>query len=202
MIYPRFFAFAAAILVASMVAINLISIRAQAEAIQLATVLPKLQAIHEDAQTLLIKNSELKAKILLGLQAQNEAKLKKVKEAKLANSASTNAKPTSSSQQQQQSQSKPTMDSSKLSDHNNSTSIDYTELEEFNKWVDVNLDYAVKNTQASIESFKEEAQQTNGMVDYSDQAIKDGIEGVKYWQAAVIFQDKTLKEEKLDQVPF
>lgn len=178
-----------------------------AEQIQLASVLPKLQAIHEDAQTLLIKNSELKAQILLGLQKQNEAKLRQAKEAKLASSmaassttvstatTTTTIKPPPPSSTMKP----PTIDNSKPAIKANSTEIDYVELEEFNKWVDVNLDYAVKNTQASIEAFKEEAHQSNGLVDYSEQAIKDGIEGVKYWQSAVIFQDKTLKHEKIEQ---
>jgi hypothetical protein len=74
--------------------------------------------------------------------------------------------------------------------------IDFNELEDFNKWVEINLEYAVKNTRASAETLKEEAQQNNGTVDYSDQAIKDGLEGVKYWQSAIHFQDTTLKNEK------
>lgn len=151
-----------------------------ADQIQLSTILPKLQAIHEDSRNLLIKNGELKAKILVGLQAQNEAKLKLVKESQLL-------PPQQQTQQHQAQQSPP---SSKTE------SIDYAELEEFNKWVDTNLDYAVKNTHATIEALKEEAQASNGMIDYTEEAIKDGIEGVKYWQSAVIFQDKTLKNEE------
>jgi len=158
------------------------------EQIQLSVILPKLKAIHEDAQTLLIKNSELKAKILLGLQAQNEARLKLAKEGRIAGTAQKPVPKISSGTI------KPTMTAGDTKEE----TIDYAELDEFNKWVDINLEYAVKNTQASMEALNEEAQTNNGNVDYSDQAIKDGIEGVKYWQSAVIFQDKTLKNEKFD----
>lgn len=151
--------------------------------IQLSAILPKLQAIHEDSRALLIKNGELKAKILVGLQAQNEAKIKMAKETPQAT--------ISQQQQQQATQNRP-------SSGGKNESIDYSELDDFNKWVDVNLEYAVKNTRASIDALKEEAQLNNGMIEYSEQAIKDGIEGVKYWQSAVIFQDKTLNNEKFE----
>lgn len=160
----------------------------RAEQLALSSILPKLEAIHEDASALLIKNGELKTKILIGLQAQNDAKLKLVRDMK--------------------SQTKPLVaginDNPSVSATNQPTqplavdTIDFGELDDFNKWVDANLEYAVKNTQASIEGLKEEASTNNGQVDYSEQAIKDGIEGVKYWQSAVIFQDKTLKNEKFE----
>lgn len=155
------------------------------EQIQLSSILPKLQAIHEDAKTLLIKNTELKAKILVGLQAQNEARLKAAKEGRLTSVIQNINQPSQQAPNDKLADKKP-------------QAIDYSELEEFNKWIEVNLDYAVKNTHASIETLKEEAQTNNGLVDYSEQAVKDGIEGVKYWQSAVIFQDKTLKNEKFD----
>lgn len=159
--------------------------------IPLVQIMPKLEAIHEDTQNLLIKNNELKAAILLGLHSQLEAKLKAAREAKLRQSAAAGGqpKPISSASPSQSSQSSPVVP--KLAD-----GIDFSELEEFNKWVDGNLEYAVKNTEATIEALKEEAQHNNGYVEYTEQAVKDGIEGVKYWQQAVIFQDKTLKNEK------
>lgn len=168
--------------------------------ISLKTVLPKLQAIHEDAKSLLIKNGELKAKILGGLQAQNEAKLKLVKEGKLTTNPNQQMQPTPDPiavqvQPPMTSQQLPVVPHQQLPNENE---IDYSELDEFNKWVDVNLEYAVKNTQLSIETLKDEAAQNNGNINYSEQAIKDGIEGVKYWQSAVIFQDKTLKNEKYE----
>lgn len=165
--------------------------------IQLKTILPKLQAIHEDAKSLLIKNGELKAKILEGLQAQNEAKLKLVKESKLT----TNQAPPTQDPMAVQVQPPMTSQQLPVVPHQqppNEEEIDYSELDEFNKWVDVNLEYAVKNTQLSIETLKEEAAQNNGNINYSEQAIRDGIEGVKYWQSAVIFQDKTLRNEKYE----
>lgn len=165
----------------------------QNDQVALSSILPKLQAIHEDTKTLLIKNRELKSKILVGLQAQNEAKLKQVKEMKsigggqVANVGQQPATTLGSMPPVHQQQDGP-----------KSQAIDYAELEDFNRWVEHNLEYAVKNTQATAETLKEEAAHNNGNVDYSDQAIKDGIEGVKYWQSAVIFQDKTLKNEKFD----
>lgn len=168
----------------------------------LKAILPKLQAIHEDAKSLLIKNGELKAKILDGLQAQNEAKLKLVKEDKLViNPVPAQTQTQAPVNQQlpvQTHQVSPQANQSKQQLSDKETDIDYSELEEFNKWVDVNLEYAVKNTQLSMETLKEEAAQNNGKINYSEQAIKDGIEGVKYWQSAVIFQDKTLKNEKYE----
>lgn len=196
----------------------------QADSIQLANILPKLQAIHEDAKSLLIENVKLKSKILSGLQLQNEAKIKLVKELKISDSSveqdvqvnkttlttstfnpqylttqpadtTTTTKPSLANQLNKT----PTLPSQTQQHKTNESSpIDFAELEEFNKWVETNLEYAVKNTQASAEALKEEAQLNNGKVDYSEQAIKDGIEGVKYWQSAVIFQDKTLKNEKYE----
>lgn len=151
--------------------------------IQLATILPKLQAIHEDSQSLLVKNNEMRVTILEGLKAQTEAKIKASLESTTPISVTTTKPPKPS----QPTPGKPEEE------------IDFSELEEFNKWVGVNLEYAVKNTLATIETLKEEAQQNNGTIDYSEQAIKDGIEGVKYWQSAVIFQDKTLKNEKYNE---
>lgn len=142
---------------------------AKAEQMTLSTIMPKLEAIHTDAAALLLKNGELKTKILANLQAQNEERLKLFKTLK------PGMKP-------------PAVIGGE-------DKIDFTELQDFNKWVEANLEYAVKNTQASIEELKEEAAANNGQVDYTEQAIKDGIEGVKYWQQAVIFQDKTLKNE-------
>lgn len=165
--------------------------------IQLSAILPKLEAIHEDAKSLLIKNSELKAKILVGLQAQNNAKIQ--------SATGQNPQPVVVTQPEAIAAPgvgpvppSPTKPMARPATEENGSVIDYSELEEFNKWVDTNLEYAVKNTRASIETFREEAQQNNGNVDYSEQAIQDGIEGVKYWQSAVIFQDKTLKNEKFD----
>lgn len=179
----------------------LVKISSAVEQIQLTAVLPKLKALHEDAQTLLIKNIELKAMILVGLKAQNEAKLEKVKESK---DQQVSEASTANQQQQKPSPPQPLIPQStnstnliqKQDARNNS--IDYSELEEFNRWVDVNLEYAVKNTQATEEALKEEALHNNGTVVYSEQAINDGVEGMKYWQAAVIFQDKTLKNEKFE----
>lgn len=172
--------------------------QAAGEPIPFKSIITKLQAIHEDAKSLLIKNAELKAKILVGLQAQNEAKLKSAKEAKLKSSAVQVQPNQYVPPQQIQTPKPPDVNQQQQQQNNKDLDIDYSELEEFNKWVEVNLDYATKNTQASIETLKEEAAQNNGSVDYSDQAIKDGIEGVKYWQSAVIFQDKTLKNEKFE----
>lgn len=176
-----------------------------AEIIPLSSALPKLQAIHEDSKSLLIKNVELKSKILAGLQQQNEATIKQVQETKLIDATpttqSSNETTTFSPQSlaTQPTNFKPTLagllNKQQQQRRNETKAIDYVELEEFNKWVETNLEYAVKNTQASAEALKEEAQQNNGNVDYSEQAIKDGIEGIKYWQSAVIFQDKTLKNE-------
>lgn len=163
-----------------------VSLGVDAEQLTLTSVLPKLEAIHEDTQNLLIKNREIKAKILLGFQAQNAAKLTAANDQKQSVSSPIVASPTAPVAPA--AGTKPTT----------SDDIDYVELGDFNKWVDANLEYAVKNTQASIEDLKEEAAQANGLVDYSEQAIQDGIEGVKYWQSAVIFQDKTLKNEKFD----
>lgn len=168
--------------------------RVSCDQIQLSAILPKLEAIHEDAKSLLFKNSELKSKILIGLKAQNDARIQ------MANggqpSVAVPTKPeTPAAAPVPPSPSKPM---ARPATEEDGSVIDYSELEEFNKWVDTNLDYAVKNTRASIDTFKEEAQQNNGNVDYSEQAIQDGIEGVKYWQSAVIFQDKTLKNEKFD----
>lgn len=171
---------------------------ASAEQIQLVNILPKLRAIHEDAQSLLIRNGELKAKILVGLQAQTEFKVKLAKESKLAGLGGSQKLPAGGDPQVLVVESDHNQKQKIIGQANSDTRIDYAELEEFNKWVDTNLEYAVKNTQASIEALKEEAQQGNGLVDYSEQAVKDGIEGVKYWQMAVIFQDKTLKNEKFD----
>lgn len=176
-----------------------------AEQIKLASIMPKLQAIHEDTKSLLIKNKELKSKILIGLQAQNEDKLKHFRESKLSGIISSGVVANSQTQATTQTTSTSTSQQSaaptglpKLPNNNNNNDIDYAELDEFNKWVDVNLEYAVKNTLASADALKEEAAQNNGNVEYSEQAIKDGIEGVKYWQSAVIFQDKTLKHERFD----
>lgn len=166
-----------------------------AETLQLSAIMPKLKAIHEDSQSLLIKNSELKAKILLGLQAQNEAKLQRAKESKQMGATMSTSTTVAGNAQTMHN---PGTTIGKPPNDKTFDAIDYQELEEFNKWVDTNLEYAVKNTQASIDALKEEAQQNSGNVDYSDQAIKDGIEGVKYWQSAVIFQDKTLNNEKFE----
>lgn len=148
----------------------------KAEQMSLTSIMPKLEAIYEDASSLLLKNGELKNQILAGLQVQNEAKLKLVRDKQLLKPI---VKPAATP-------------------GGDVEPIDFVELEDFNKWVDANLEYAVKNTLASIEALKEEAAQNNGMIDYTDQAIKDGIEGVKYWQQAVIFQDKTLKREAFE----
>lgn len=168
----------------------------------LQAILPKLQAIHEDTKSLLIKNGELKTKILDGLQAQNEAKLKLVKEGKLTTNPipaqSQASAPSQATNQQLLQPHQLTAQANQKQPVDKDNDIDYSELEEFNKWVDVNLEYAVKNTQLSIEALKEEAAQNNGQINYTEQAIKDGIEGVKYWQSAVIFQDKTLKNEKYE----
>lgn len=156
--------------------VSLISTRVSGDQIQLTAILPKLEAIHEDAKSLLLKNSELKPKIQAGLQPQN---------VKLTGNSQTTVSP-------------PAQPMARPATDQNGAVIDFSELAEFNKWVDTNLEYAVKNTHASIEALKDEAQLNNGNVDYSEQAIQDGIEGVKYWQSAVIFQDKTLKNEKFD----
>lgn len=162
---------------------------AEQQLIQLSTILPKLEAIHEDSQALLKKNAELRTIIVGGLPAKSESKLKS------GSQDSPNPQPPNLKQPPKMRQ--PSQSGS--GDDKSSNQIDYVELEEFNRWVGVNLDYAVKNTLATIDTLKEEAQQNNGKIDYSDQAINDGIEGVKYWQSAVIFQDKTLKHEKFDE---
>lgn len=198
-------------LVGNQILVDNLVVGASAEQLKLATIMPKLQAIHEDTKSLLIKNKELKNKILIGLQAQNEAKLKHFKEPKLSDiissglvvtsqAAPTTTSPTSTqtSQPQQTTASLPRLPLDNNNNNNGNQDIDYAELDDFNRWVDVNLEYAVKNTQASADALKEEAAQNNGNVEYSEQAIKDGIEGVKYWQSAVIFQDKTLKHEKFE----
>lgn len=171
------------------------------ETIPLSSILPKIEAIHEDAKSLLIKNVELKNQILAGYQAQNEAKIASVKEGKSIMSGNkpqdAEGAPHNARQQLVVNFSAP-QSSHPVSTNSSQFSIDYSELEEFNKWVEVNLEYAVKNTQATVEALKDEAQLNNGNVEYTEQAIKDGIEGVKYWQAAVIFQDKTLKREKFE----
>lgn len=155
------------------------------EQLKLASILPKLEAIHQDAKSLLLKNRELSDKIQVGLRAQNDAQRIQAKGSDLS-------KLISSGVANGQAQLPPKVQGG---DKQKQNTIDYAELDEFNKWVDTNLDYAVKNTQASADALREEASQNNGNVDYSEQAIKDGIEGVKYWQSAVIFQDKTLKHE-------
>lgn len=169
--------------------LNLVSLSQSVKADQLllSNILPKLEAIHADTKSLLIKNKELKAKILIGLQTQNEARLKFAKENPIVAGAGSGDKPNPTTTPL------PASNVADLVDN-----IDYSELEEFNKWVDANLEYGVKNVHASIEALREEAAQGNGHVDYSEQAIQDGIEGVKYWQSAVIFQDKTLRNEKYD----
>lgn len=234
-----------------------------AEQIPLASVLPKLESLHEEVKLLLIKNSELRDKILAALQAQNLAKMDLIQAGRLStmplqsgtdagnatmatSSSSSSARPISNShqqstnktnsnnkqeqqhngaptmilpQQQQQlankynstgttSANKPLVSASSLTmkqksnpgDPSNRSMIDFNELDDFNKWVEMNLEYAFQNTKASAEALKEEAQLNNGTVDYSDQAIKDGLEGIKYWQSAVMFQDKTLKNEKFDSI--
>ena len=60
-------------------------------------------------------------------------------------------------------------------DHDESQTIDFAELGEFNLWVEKNLKYAVMNTYATTETLREEAQFNNGTVDYSEQAIENGI---------------------------
>lgn len=169
------------------------------EPIQLSTVMTKLQAIHEDTKNLLMKNSELKPTI------QNGVKLQQANQQhnKHSSRTSTHATATTTGDQSQKgSQPAPGLTVSSAPKPAVGTRgkglIDYMELEEFNEWVDMNLEYAVKNTRASIEALKEEAQQNNGTVEYSEQAVQDGIEGVRYWQSAVIFQDKTLKNEKFE----
>ena len=215
---------------------------ASGDSIPLSSVITKLQAIHEDAKSLLIKNAELRAKILAGLQEQNEAKMKQTKESpklliglqatkqQIADKHTTNQtttttiKPPVTSAAVTVQPTKPATTSTTNSpnshyhkkplvlhpnhsedegdddDAEDSDTIDFEELQEFNSWVESSLEYAVENTEASAEALKEEASHNNGMVDYTEQAIKDGIEGVKYWQSAVIFQDKTLKGEKFDPV--
>lgn len=197
------------------------------EQLQLSAILPKLEAIHEDAKSLLIRNAELKGKILAGLQAQINVKVNEVKKIQLLGNPSTNIAATNvnnndhhptivatpinqqlvkQAEQQitggmnsvQNSMPVSTTTTTSKSTGDANRLIDYAELDEFNRWVDKNLEYAVKNTQATAETLKEESLQNNGNVDYSEQAIKDGIEGVKYWQQAVIFQDKTLKNEKFE----
>lgn len=179
---------------------------ANGEQIALSSVLSKLQAIHEDAQLLLIQNAELRARILAGSQTQSGTE--HVKKAhhfdgspshhQLAVSHDSRQLPAPSTQSATVTTgARPALKSNNQGGSNESP-IDYAELEEFNRWVDKNLEYAVRNTHATAETLKEEAQQNNGTVDYSEQAIKDGIEGVKYWQQAVIFQDKTLKNEEFE----
>lgn len=184
------------------------------EQIPLASILPKLEAIHEDAKSLLIKNAELKGKILTGLQAQAELHAERVKSERVKSEH-----PLSTSTPSDDSATPPSVTNPATAATTTATAaaavaaqlpsgepvpqvkskeIDYRELEEFNKWVDKNLEYAVKNTKATAETLKEEAQLNNGNVEYSEQSIKDGIEGVKYWQSAVIFQDKTLNNEKFE----
>jgi len=207
--------------------------RIQAEHVKLSTILPKLQAIHEDAKSLLIKNVELKNKILSGILAQNESKIQQVKASKIqdiSNPTTTihaTLPPTTTTNKSKLIQ-PPTTDSPAIGLSNNlngqktklpfkvdqttadkssstpspsrqnDNGVDYVELGEFNKWVETHLDYAVKNTLASAETLKEEAMHNNGLVDYSEQPIKDAMEGLKYWQSALMFQEKTLKNENFE----
>lgn len=157
----------------------------------ISVVLPKLQAIYEDIKTLSLKNAELRAKIL---EAESKAP------------TMVGAQPAAHHLAQPQQQflrppagtigvpSKPQQ--SYL--NNERRVINYEELKQFNIWVDSNLEYARTNLLASTETLKDEAEANNGTIIYSDQAIKDGIEGVKYWRSAIIFQDKTLNNEKFD----
>lgn len=169
---------------------------ARAELIPLEKVLPKIEFIHKDAKFLLLKNVELKQKILAGRQAQNEPKY-------VSAGQSEGAKNASQQQNTDNTQQPPAISSFLTQQRNSTTSaeegaqnkIDFDDLEEFNKWVEANLEYAVENTQVTIESLQDEGQ-TNGLVNYSEQAVKDGIEGIKYWQAAITFQNKTLENEK------
>lgn len=185
-------------LVVMIVAGSLSSQHPSSEQIQLSSVMPKLQAIHEDTKNLLQRNSELKAEIQAGINLQK---------ASAQQNQQVNKQKPASEQQQKKAQQPALVPTGGPAPKSAAAgrgvvspngSIDYLELEEFNDWVDVNLDYAVKNTRASIEALKEEAQQNNGTIEYSEQAVQDGIEGVRYWRSAVLFQDKTLKHEKFD----
>lgn len=181
------------ILVVSIVAVISTHQLVSSEQIPLSSVLPKLQAIHEDTKNLLLKNSELKAKIQAGVAVQ----------AGQSQQSKSPRQPSNNNDQQLKTAPGLTVKSNlkPVTVHRTKPAnggIDYIELIEFNEWVDMNLDYAVKNTKASIEALKEEAQQNNGTIIYSEQAVQDGIEGVRYWQSAVIFQDKTLNNEKFD----